>query len=609
MLSTNRVDPFPEPNRTDPQLTVRAIATGMLLGVLLTPCNVYSGLKIGWAFNMSIAAALLSYTLWRTLEKGAGARPWGLLENTINQTAASSSASIISSGLVAPIPALTILTGAQLPWLMMAVWVLSVSLMGVAVAIGLRQQLILHERLPFPAGVASAETLKEIHGKGGEAAARVRVLITGAAVAGALKLCSELVLHIPKVGVPLSVPAGGALRATGISAVSLHNLGFVLDPSLLMIGFGAIIGLRAAASLLLGAIIAWGLVGPWALMQGWVEPDMAGPDHFWFGRMVEWLLWPGVTLMVTASLTSVVFSWGSALKGLRAPTDIATGLSRSGPLDIPRWWFTIGVALSLVFAVITQASFFGISIFAGVFAGLLTCLLAVVAGRVTGETGITPIGALGKVTQLIFGFLLPGQTTANLMTANVTGGAAGQCAELLQDLKSGLLLGASPRYQVIAQLFGVLTGSLVGSGVYLILIPDPKAMLLTKEWPAPAVATWKAVAEVFEQGMTALPEGTLEAMAIAGVCGIGLALLASRLPKDTGKWVPSASAMGLAFVIPAWNSISLFLGAFAGYFLFRLATTWTNRFLLALAAGLVAGESLAGVAAILTNMLLSPSMK
>jgi uncharacterized oligopeptide transporter (OPT) family protein len=61
--------------------------------------------------------------------------------------------------------------------------------------------------------------------------------------------------------------------------------------------------------------------------------------------------------------------------------------------------------------------------------------------------------------------------------------------------------------------------------------------------------------------------------------------------------------MGLAFVIPAWNSFSLFLGAILGTFLMRFAKTWTERFLMALAAGLVAGESLAGVASVLVKIL------
>ena len=88
-----------------------------------------------------------------------------LRENNINQTAASAAASIVSGGLVAPIPALTMLTGQTLPWFWLIAWVFLVSILGVFVAAGLREAMLERERLPFPAGVATAETLREIHAK------------------------------------------------------------------------------------------------------------------------------------------------------------------------------------------------------------------------------------------------------------------------------------------------------------------------------------------------------------------------------------------------------------------------------------------------------------
>ncbi len=595
---------FPPANTTHPQLTLRAIATGMVLGALLTPCNIYSGLKIGWTFNMSITAALLSYAFWKIFETTAQTERWGLLENNINQTTASSAASIISSGLVAPIPALAILTGEQLPWSLLSVWVFSVSLIGIVVAVGLRQQMLLRDRLPFPAGVATAETVREIYGKGGEALARVKVLLTAGGIAGIIKIFNEAILTIPKMATGLAIPLKGALNKAGLSTVSLSNLGFVLDPSLLMVGFGAIIGLRAGLSLLIGAILAWGIIGPWVLTQGWIPAEHLTPDGYWFGPLVEWLLWPGVTLMVMASLTSFACSWGTMVTGtILSRKTRASLLTPNDPYVIPRQWFVIGLCISLVFAVVTQITLFNISMGIAILAVLLSFVLAIVAGRVSGETGITPIGAMGKVTQLTFGFLIPGNVTTNLMAANVTGGAAGQCADLLHDLKTGLLLGASPRFQALAQIFGVLTGSLVGSAVYLVLIPDPQSMLLTVEWPAPAVATWKAVAEVFQLGTEAIPPGSLLGMSIAGLLGVGMVVLDQSVPPSMSRWIPSASTMGLAFVIPAWNSLSLFLGALLGACLMRYAKTWAERFVMALAAGLVAGESLAGVASVLVKIL------
>ena len=106
------------PDAPERELTWRALCTGMLLGAVLAPCNVYSGLKIGWSFNMSITALLLAYAFWVPLCRRFGWAAWGLKESNINQTAASSAASIISGGLVAPLPALALLSGENLPWQM-----------------------------------------------------------------------------------------------------------------------------------------------------------------------------------------------------------------------------------------------------------------------------------------------------------------------------------------------------------------------------------------------------------------------------------------------------------------------------------------------------------
>jgi uncharacterized oligopeptide transporter (OPT) family protein len=252
--------------------------------------------------------------------------------------------------------------------------------------------------------------------------------------------------------------------------------------------------------------------------------------------------------------------------------------------------------------VLAQKLLFDIPLFAGTVGVALALALAVVAARVVGETGIPPIGAIGKVSQLSFGLVAPGNATANLMGANVTGGAAGQCADLLNDLKCGSLVGATPARQIFAQCFGVLTGSIAGSLCYLVLIPDPAGMLLTPEWPAPAVATWKAVAEILSVGLEAIPTGCGPAMAVAAVAGVAMALAARYLPTRIAHWVPSATAMGLAFVIPAWISLSLFFGAAIATLAARWWPAWSGRFVLAIAAGLVAGESLAGIASALVSM-------
>ncbi|MEJ2374760.1 MAG: OPT/YSL family transporter [Pseudolabrys sp.] len=545
------------------ELTLRALLTGLVIGAVLTPCNVYSGLKIGWSFNMSIAAGLLAFGFWGTLHRGGRVPALALRENNINQTAASASASIVSGGLVAPIPALTMLTGQTLTWFWLIVWVFLVSILGVFVAAALREAMLVRERLPFPAGVATAETV--------------------------VKLIVDLGAVGPRFALPFSVPMWASLRAAAPAGVSFANLGIAFDPSLLMLGFGAIIGLRAGVSLLIGALAGWLVLSPIAVANGWAEPGAA--NAAWFGPLVTWLLWPGVTLLVVSSLTSFT---------LTAAASLRRGGAGGSPLAHRRIDPRFAAALVLVAAGLTIAcdAFFNISPVLALLAVALSFLLAVVACRVTGETGITPIGALGKITQLTFGFLAPGHMAANLMTANVTGGAAGQSADLMTDLRTGLEVGATPRLQIIAQSFGILVGSVVGTFVYLFLVPDPASMLITPRWPAPAVATWKAVAEGLAHGLSSLPSSAVMAIAIAAPIGFALALAEHVLPPRYARLLPSASALGLAFVIPAWNSTSLFLGALIATLFAGLWARQAGRYTLPVAAGLVAGESLMGIVTI-----------
>jgi uncharacterized oligopeptide transporter (OPT) family protein len=257
----------------------------------------------------------------------------------------------------------------------------------------------------------------------------------------------------------------------------------------------------------------------------------------------------------------------------------------------------------LALSVSLQTALFQIKPWIAALGVLTTFLLAVVAGRVAGETNVTPVGAMGKVTQLMFALLSPGQPAANLMSANVTGGAASQCADLMHDLRTGKMIGAKPGYQFIAQILGAVSGALAGSAGYLLLVPDPANQLLTDEWPAPAVAAWKAVAELFMQGLSALPPSSIQAMTIAGVIGIALAVFEQTLPGRARRWVPSPASIGLAFVLPAYNAISLFLGAVCGSLLQRWFPGWSARFLIVLASGLIAGESLTGVGIAIEKIL------
>ncbi|NVL47775.1 OPT family oligopeptide transporter, partial [Pseudomonas syringae pv. actinidiae] len=156
--------PTPQIPPVQRELSLRAVITGIVLGILLTPSNVYAGLKIGWSFNMSIIALLIGYAIWQGLARRSPHQPpWTLHESNINQTVASAAASIISGGLVAPIPAYTLLTGQQLDAIPMMAWVFSVSFLGIWIAWYLRPSLLNDTSLKFPEGMATLETLLHIY--------------------------------------------------------------------------------------------------------------------------------------------------------------------------------------------------------------------------------------------------------------------------------------------------------------------------------------------------------------------------------------------------------------------------------------------------------------
>jgi uncharacterized oligopeptide transporter (OPT) family protein len=213
---------------------------------------------------------------------------------------------------------------------------------------------------------------------------------------------------------------------------------------------------------------------------------------------------------------------------------------------------------------------------------------------------------MGKVTQLTFALLSPGNPTSNLMAANVTGGSAALCADMMHDLKTGKMIGANPRPQYIAQICGVLAGALVGCAGYLILIPDPARQLFTEQWPAPSVTAWMSVAQLFMSGLDALPTAAVEAMTIGACVGILLAVLEKTLPAKAGAWVPSGPSLGLAFLISPGISMALFAGSMVALAAGKLIPNWTTRFLIIAASGIIAGESLSGMVLAIVEVLTGP---
>jgi uncharacterized oligopeptide transporter (OPT) family protein len=228
---------------------------------------------------------------------------------------------------------------------------------------------------------------------------------------------------------------------------------------------------------------------------------------------------------------------------------------------------------------------------------LLSFVLALVACRVTGETDTTPVGAMGKITQLTFGVLSPGNMTVNLMSANVTAAAASSSADLLTDLKSGYLLGAHPRKQFLAQLAGVGVGTVVTVLSFRLLVPGASA-LGTDQFPAPAAQTWRAVALALSQGVSSL--GPVKAWSIAAGVLVGVILtLLPRLVPSRQHWVPSPAGVGLAWTFHWYYGLLFFAGGLLAWWVARSRPRWSEEFTFPVASGWIAGESLMGVALVM----------
>jgi uncharacterized oligopeptide transporter (OPT) family protein len=317
-----------------------------------------------------------------------------------------------------------------------------------------------------------------------------------------------------------------------------------------------------------------------------------------FATIVQWTLWFGASCMVAAGLLNFALSWRVGLRAFRDLGQIlsfrSAAESEYSRIEAPMSWFAIGQIVSLAALAWLGHATFGMPVWQSAIAVALSFLLALVACRVTGETDTTPVGAMGKVTQLAFGALSPGNVNINLMSANITAGAATSAADLLTDLKSGYLLGANPRQQFIAQFAGIFVGSIVSVLTFAVLVPNAQ-VLGTDQFPAPAAQTWSAVAIALGRGLSSLEAIKLWLMFAGAVVGAALTLVPVLLPNHQ-DYLPSASAFGLAWVFNWYYGLLFFLGALVALLIERRQPKVAEEFTLPVASGVVAGGSLMGVA-------------
>lgn len=581
--------PLPLAAPGTPQLTIRAIVTGMLLGGIMSLSNLYIALRTGWSFGVTITAGILAFAIFTALTSvGLVKRHFGVLENNAMQSVASAAGYMTGGGTVAAIPALMMITGEPMPWYIMLPWVMAIAMLGVVVAIPMKRQMINHERLRFPSGIAAAETLKSLHASASEGLDKAKALLVGGIIGGSVAFFRDATFK----WLPLKWPDHVPLPYLTIGGLPAERFTMGVDCGALMIGAGAIMGFRVAWSQLLGAVLCWGFAAPWAFSQGIITDTK-------YKAMVGWTVWGGSSLLLTSGLLAFFLQWRTVARAFQSLSagfgnDQRTAAEAAeDAVEVPMKWFLYGVAILGPLVIGLQWLFFDIAPWLGTIAVLMSFFIAVVASRATGETDTTPTGALGKLTQLTFGLLDRGNVTTNLMTANAGAGVSIHAADLLTDLKSGWLLGANPRQQFFAQFFGVTAGALFVVPAYRILVPDASA-IGTDRFPAPGAQTWKNVAEMLTGGLDSLHPTARWAMLIGGLVGITLVLLERALPRFK-KFIPSAMGLGLAFTFHGWMAISMFIGASAALILEKTSPKTAERYIVPVSSGLIAGESLIGI--------------
>jgi uncharacterized oligopeptide transporter (OPT) family protein len=322
----------------------------------------------------------------------------------------------------------------------------------------------------------------------------------------------------------------------------------------------------------------------------------------------RWGVWAGTAIMVFSSLTGLGLQWrtvGRALGFFKKPA--ASGAAdveaeaRLAQIEVPNRWLVAGlIPITLGLCVLLWIAW-KINPFLALVAVGLSFVLSLVASRATGETNITPMGAMGKVTQLLFAGLAPQNTVINLMSAGSTASAAVSCADLLTDLKSGYLLGANPRRQFLAQFFGIFFGTLVVVPAWYLLAKSPQD--LEAKFALVGAKSWKAMADLLSQGVDKLSYGAAPAIYAGAVIGILLPVIEKLLPKSR-NFLPSAMGLGLGFIVTISNSSSFLAGAVIAALWSKFGKKHAEAYQVPLASGLVAGQGLISVIIALTIAIL-----
>lgn len=607
------------------------------------------------------------------------AKPFTPAENVLVQTTAAAVGIMpLSAGLVGVIPALTKLNAEkdnaapiQLDFVHLVAWCLAIAYFGVFFASPLREPMIVREKLTFPSGTATAQLISVLHGKPlladskkdqtdqgstqqyedreeGEHDERTRLLpdndtydaeASRATRNGWKSLSYSFIGSSAFTVLSYYIPVLYAMPI--FDFLPPHNLsskwGFWFTPSLNYIGQGIIMGLPTTVSMTAGALVGWGILSPMAHYYGWAPGHPLDSETGSRG----WIIWISLAVMCSESVVGLIALIGT--NGVRDLKAYTAARQQDNGLDehtthhededhepkhrqTPMSWVISGLIVSTLLAVGLVYWVFGaegISPWATVVGIVLASVFAILGVRALGETDLNPVSGIGKISQLVFALLQPGNVVANLIAGGISEAGAMQAGDLMQDYKTGHLVGASPRAQFKGQLIGSTLGILVSSFAYKLYtaayeIPGP-------QFPAPTAAVWLNLARLVNHGH--LPSHVQLFMIIFGavfaVSGAVKTLARSKALHQQARSTPSRADQiarlvpsGIAFAVGILNtpnfSLARLVGGLIAHFYAarrqkqqrsdnsRPQTALAGIGIIIIASGFVLGE---GAASIITLLL------
>jgi putative OPT family oligopeptide transporter len=486
--------PYVSPDDAPKEFSIGALALGVLLGLVFAASSIYLALKVSLTVSASIPIAVLSITIFRYITRAMRGEPATILQNNLVQTTGSAGESI-AAGIAFTLPALLLL-GYELPWIkVIAIGVVG-GVLGVLFLVPIRRSLIVkeHANLKYPEGTACAQVLI-VGERGGEQA---KTVFMGFGLGAAYKFLNgglHAFLEVPKHAFT-KVMASGSTQLFG-------EIQAEISPELT--GVGYIIGPRIAGYLFAGGVLSFFVLIPAIKLFGEGLTAPIFPATVLINSMSamdvrsKYVYYIGAGAVTAAGLISLARTlptiWTSLVAGLGDFRGASSGeTTRRTDRDLPMSVVAIG-ALGCLAAMVLLPQI-GINIFGGILALFFAFLFVTVSSRITGQIGSSanPVSGMTVATLLLTSlmFLAAGwvgieHRVLALSIGGVVCVAASTAGATSQDLKTGYLVGATPKYQQIGLLIGVTASALLVGGIIQFL-NDAKTTIVAKDFPGVQVS-------------------------------------------------------------------------------------------------------------------------